>query len=276
MTLFEFPNKCYLNYHTIPFEEINDTWVKLNNFYGAYIKFYVIKISLNNYKILGVQRTLNGGERLIYLIKLKKDQNQIISPLTHNLINIPEEYYNYSIKQIPIWHISYDKISRYNQIHQLRQINNWIPYNLNQSNIIENDFQSQKEESNFMIGSCKITIKFSKELGDRTIGYQILLNSRKHFVKRLLITEIKYNLYIQQIIKSNEDLKKNAIGETTTCSICLEPLNNIKCTLLPCKHMFHSICCQVAICTNGEFCPYCKQSTVMIGNSSSTQITSGR
>lgn len=269
-------SKCYFEYCNIPYEQINDSWVKLDNFYGAYIKFYVIEDLSNNKKIAGFQRTKNGGERRVYLIKLEKDQTQIVSPLTNELIDIPEEYYNNSIKQIPIWHISYTKINSHNKINQLRKVNDWIPYNLEQSNLIENDYQSGNSESKLTIGQGEITIEFGKELGDRTLGYQILLNYRKHFVKRLLITEQKYNLYIKEIIKNNIDLKTGAVGDTDNCSICLESLNNIKCIKLPCNHMFHSICCQIAICTTGQFCPYCTQSTVMIGNSSSSQMYSGR
>lgn len=269
-------SKCYFNNCNIPYELINNSWIKLDNFYGAYIKFYVIADSSNNKKIAGIQRTKSGGERRVYLIKLDKDQKQILSPITNKLIDIPEEYYNNTIKQIPIWHISYTKINSYNNMNQLRIVNDWIPYNEEQSNIIEHDYQSGNAQSKLTIGQCEITIQFGKELGDRTIGYQILLNDRKHFVKRLMITKNKYNLYIQKMIDTNIDLQKEAVGETDICGICLEPLNDIKCVLLPCNHIFHSICCQMSICTNGQFCPYCKQSTVMVGNSNSSQMTSGR
>lgn len=188
-------------------------------------------------------------------------------------MDIPDYICN-SKERIPVWCWTDFKCKYYaNKLNELRRVRNWIPYNSEQTQMIETMYNNNELFGDITIGSCTLTIKFDNGLGDRTLGYQVSNSNRKHFIKRNMLTLDDYKESLEKIKNDNIDLGKQAIGETDDCAICLEKISDIKCVLLPCKcHLIHAICCQTHLCHNGSKCPLCNQPTNIVGDIGTTTM----
>lgn len=249
-------------------------WKLLPEFYGSYIAFYLN----DDNGIIGIQRTLRGGERFVFRIEFSDSDTHFNSPINSAVeIEIPDYIKDLTITQIPVWgwhdeplpHITLGFIRR---MHK----NKFTPYPQHIQEAMEEYYKSKPDEKlNIEIGIISLEISF---IGD--IPPEFMLqnhNGRCHIAERSMKTQSYVDEYNEKLLKDCLDLCQDASGDTTDCAICIEKLNTSKCIKLPCKHVFHGLCAQTHASINGAFCAFCKQPSNIANSSSNiTCIFSGR
>lgn len=65
--------------------------------------------------------------------------------------------------------------------------------------------------------------------------------------------------YIIEPLNNNKTINNSLTKMTMTdCSICLDKIDNVNCTMTSCGHCFHTTCLITNVQHNGLGCPYCR------------------
>ena len=67
-----------------------------------------------------------------------------------------------------------------------------------------------------------------------------------------------FNCFVY-IFKHIRTITTSKMNNNTECSICLEKVDCVNCTVTSCGHSFHTNCLMTNVLHNGVGCPYCRQ-----------------
>ena len=259
--------------------------ILLPDFHGARIQFHKATVASNQSApthLGGIQRTSSGGFRYVFFITVNQGDTTYHSPLDHTIQPVPayiknqqEERVQWCWSDSPIkWNNQHRGHNHFQLLPQYSKVENWTMYPNSQSDNIEKSYLEGDEDCIVNIGATQLTIRFGyRDLGERTMAVQFH-GQRQHFVKRLMVTDYEYQQEVQTYKTELASLLPDAIGDTETCAICLETLDTNKCTLLSCKHIFHSLCIHTCM-INGHMnqCPCCKTNVSHISTASDAMET---
>lgn len=231
------------------------------NYHNAYVKFVQVA---GSQQWCGLQCTRRGGLRMIFLIDVPETSTVYISPVNGESLPLPSFFPEKQSQHINWCWCDDIKVpqqgNRYMNEYRKVRPEKWIPYSKNNSKIIDNAFLHQASSCNITLGMVELTIHFrAGNLHSREAGVQCN-KQRKHFIKRMVITDTEHKDACEFYNNALVDMQSNASGEKENCAICLESLQNNKCTLTPCGHLFHALCLQAHVNhTHHNKCPYCRK-----------------
>jgi len=230
------------------------------HYHGGFVKF----ICVSDTQWCGLQCTQRGGLRLVFLVDVPNTSTTYISPVNGSSLPLPS-FLLHNQTQHPSWFWcdTYVPRNEHQYMNTFREISpdKWLPYPKQISQQIENAFQQQAQSCPITLNIVHLEVQYGNgNLHSREVGVQCNMSNRqrKHFVKRMMITDAEHDEANRVYNDALEQLLENANGEKENCVICLEALKDNKCEKTACDHVFHSLCLQTHL-SNQNSCPCCRQ-----------------
>ena len=232
------------------------------HYHNAYVKFIPIE---NNHKWCAIQCTRRGGFRLVFLIDIHPDSTTHRSPVDKTALPLPSMLLDQDTAHAHwCWcantSVPFNKTDLFDTFRKIDS-SAWNPYTQKLSSVIENAYQQNKASCNGTIGCVELEFQFgSGSLQSRETGLQCN-RGREHFIKRIILTNTDYQKLNETYKVKLQEMQTRARGEKENCVICMDSLENSKCMLTPCGHLFHTLCLHEYVhATHKQDCPSCRSS----------------